>query len=56
MILFKPWFELWIARSVTDAAAVNPNGTKTLLDDGLSTCPIKDKSVLSFLVMIQEVY
>ena len=27
---------LWIAASVSDAAAVNPNGIKTLLANGLS--------------------
>ena len=30
-----------------DAAAVNPNGIKTLLGNGLSTFPIKDNPVLS---------
>ena len=30
-----------------DAAAVNPNGIKTLLGNGLSTFPIKDDPVLS---------
>ena len=28
---------LWIAISVADAAAVNPNGIKTLLTNGLGT-------------------
>ena len=32
---------LWIAESVADAAAVNPNGIKTLLVNGLSTFLIK---------------
>ena len=32
---------LWIAASVADAAAVNPNGIKMLLAYGLSTSPIK---------------
>ena len=31
---------LWIAASVADDAAVNPNGSKTLLADGLSTFSI----------------
>ena len=31
----------WIAASVADAAAINPNGIKTLLAIGLSTIPIK---------------
>ena len=30
-----------------DAAAVNPNGIKTLLGNGLNTYPIKDNPVLS---------
>ena len=36
---------LWIAASVVDAAAVNPNGIKTLLVKGLSTFPIKSNPV-----------
>ena len=32
---------LWIAVSVVDTAAVNPNDITTLLADGLSTFPIK---------------
>ena len=35
----------WIAASVADAAAVNPNGIKTLLANRLSTFPIKCKPV-----------
>ena len=38
---------LWIAASVTDAAAVNPNGNKTLLANGLSTFPIKGNPVFN---------
>ena len=38
---------LWIAASVADAAAVNPNGIKTLLANGLSTFPIKGNPVFS---------
>ena len=38
---------LWIATSVPDAAAVNPNGIKTLLANGLSTFPIKGNPVFS---------
>ena len=39
----------WIAASVADAAAaaVNPNGIKTLLANGLSTFPIKGNPVFS---------
>ena len=36
-----------IAASTADAAAVNPNGIKTLLANGLSTFLIKDKPVFS---------
>ena len=35
------FFFLWIAASVADAAAINPNAIETLLSDGLSTFPIK---------------
>ena len=37
----------WIAVSVTDATAVNPNGIKTLLANSLSTFPIKYNPVFS---------
>ena len=59
MILFISLFEIinvvlpdpnifsWIAASVADAAAVNPNGIKTLLANGLSTFLIKDNPVFS---------
>ena len=43
----------WTAASVADAAAVIPNGVKTLLVNGLSTFPIK---VILFLVMVLNVY
>ena len=36
---------LWISVSVADAAAINPNGIKTLLANGLSTFPIKSNPV-----------
>ena len=36
-----------MAASVADNAAVNPNGIKTLLANGLSTCFIKDKLFFS---------
>ena len=39
--LFFFIFFLWIAASVADAAAINPNAIETLLSDGLSTFPIK---------------
>ena len=38
---------LWIAASVADAAAVNHNGIKTLLANGLSTFPIKSNPVFN---------
>ena len=38
---------LWIAASVADAAAVNPNGIKRLLASGLSTFFIKGNPVFS---------
>ena len=38
---------LWIAESVADAAAVNHNGVKTLLANGLSTFSIKDNRFFS---------
>ena len=37
----------WIAVSIADAAAGNPNGIKTLLANGLSTVFIKGKPVFS---------
>ena len=33
----EPKIFLWIAASVANAAAINPNGSKTLLASGLST-------------------
>ena len=45
-----PEILIWIAASVADAAAVNPNGTETPLANSLSIFLIK------FLVMAQEVY
>ena len=42
-----PSIFLWTAASVADAAAVNPNGIKTLLANGLSTFPIKGNPVFS---------
>ena len=38
---------LWIAGSVSDAAAVNCNGMETLLINGLNTFFIRDKPVFS---------
>ena len=36
-----------MAASVTNAVAVNPNGNKTLLANGLSTYPIKGNPVFN---------
>ena len=38
---------LWIAASVSDAAAVNPNGIKTFLANGLSTFSINSNLAFS---------
>ena len=46
-IIADPNIFLWIVASVTDAAAVNPNGIKTFLASGLSTFPIKGNPVFS---------
>ena len=40
-------FFLRTAASVADAAAVNPNGIKTLLSNGLCTFPIKDNPLFN---------
>ena len=37
VVIPDPNIFLWIATSVADDAAVNPNGIKTLLANGLST-------------------
>ena len=39
-------FFFWIAASVAGAAAVNPNGTKALLANGVTTSFINGKSVV----------
>ena len=38
---------LWIAASVADTVAVNPNAIKTFLDNGLRTFPIKGHPVFN---------
>ena len=38
---------LWIAASVADAAAINANGIKMLLANGLSIYPIKGNSIFT---------
>ena len=47
VVTSDPTIFLWIVSSLADAAAVNPNGIKTLLVNGLSTFPIKDNPVFS---------
>ena len=42
-----PKMFFWIVGSITDAAAVNPNSTKTVLANDLSTFSIKDKLIFS---------
>ena len=43
-----PNIPLWIAASVPDAAAVNPNSIEALLANGLSTLPIKGNRVFNY--------
>ena len=40
-VVLDPNIFIWIAASISDDAAVNPNNIKTLLANGLSTFPIK---------------
>ena len=47
VVLPDPNIFLWIAASVADVAAVNPNGIKTLLANGLSIFPIKGNPVFT---------
>ena len=48
MLLYRPiQYYFSIAATVTDAAAVNSNGIKTLLANGLNTVFIKGKPFLS---------
>ena len=42
-----PNFFLWLAACVADAATVSPNGSKTLLPNGLSTFLIKGNPVFN---------
>ena len=51
VVLPDPNIFLWIAVYVADAAAVNPNGIKMLLANGLSTLSFKEAS--QFLVMVK---
>ena len=50
VVLAYPKFISWIAASVADADAVNPNGIKTFLANGLSIFFIKSKPVLTNLL------
>ena len=47
VLMPDPKIFFWIAASVTDTAAFNPNGTKMLLADGLSAFFIQGKPVFS---------
>ena len=47
VVIPDPNIFLWIAASVADAAAVNPNGNKTLVSNGLSTFTIKGNPVFN---------
>ena len=47
VVIPDPNIFLWIAASVADAAAVNPNGNKTLVANGLSTFTIKRNPVFN---------
>ena len=42
-----PNISWWIAASVADTAAVNPNGIKTIFANGLNTFPIKGNARFS---------
>ena len=46
-VIFDPKILFWIAASVAVAAAVNPNGIKTLLANDLSTSSVKGKQAFS---------
>ena len=41
-----PWFFFWIAKSVANIAANNPNGSKTLLAKGVSTLMLNQLSLM----------
>ena len=43
----EAWIFFWIAVSFPDAAAVNPNGIKTILASDVSTCYIICNAVVS---------
>ena len=46
-VVFDPNIFLWIAESVSQAGALNPEGNKTLLAHGLSAFPIKSEPVFN---------
>ena len=47
VVKLDPNIFLWIAASVANATAVNPNGSKTLLANSLSTFPVKGNPVFN---------
>ena len=53
VVIPDPKSFFWLAASVADAAAVNPNGIKTLLASVFSTFLLKESR---FLVMVFEIY
>ena len=53
VVVPEPQIFLCIPGSAADAAAVNPNGIKTLLANGLTTFLLM---IILFLVMDQKVY
>ena len=46
-MMSDPKIFLWIVAFAADAAALNPNSTKALLANDLSTFPINDQPVFS---------
>ena len=53
VVITDPIF-VWIVVSVADAAAVNPDGIKSLLAYGSSTFSIKEKTVFSNCPKLQN--
>ena len=46
VVILDPTIFFWIAASVANTAAVNPNGTKRLLGNGVGTFFINGKATL----------
>ena len=45
-VVLDPWIWFWLAASAADVTADNPNGTKTLLANGLSILFLNGKPVV----------